>query len=137
MQHWLNTVGYGNRDISGGQTAFWLTSTLKISADEQMAMLRKLQLGSLAFSARTQEIVRKVSIWDQGDGWVLHSKTGTSGSKLPGGLGWYVGYIERGPDTYTFAMNIRGGPRPYGPEARKIAHGLFAKWGLMPGIKAE
>ena len=32
MQRGLDRIGYGNRDISGGLTRFWLQSSLKISA---------------------------------------------------------------------------------------------------------
>lgn len=36
MQRGLDRIGYGNRDISGGLTRFWLQSSLKISPREQV-----------------------------------------------------------------------------------------------------
>ena len=42
MQSWVDRFDYGNRDLSAGLTLFWLGSSLKISADEQIAFLSKL-----------------------------------------------------------------------------------------------
>ncbi len=41
MQASLDTVAYGNRDIAGGLTRFGPGSSLKISPDERMALLRR------------------------------------------------------------------------------------------------
>ena len=51
MQRGLDRIGYGNRDISGGLTRFWLQSSLKISPREQVGLLRALFNGSLPFAA--------------------------------------------------------------------------------------
>ncbi|MBP2666706.1 MAG: Beta-lactamase [Firmicutes bacterium] len=40
MQLYLDRIGYGNRDISGGLTRFWLRSSLQISAMEQVDVLK-------------------------------------------------------------------------------------------------
>jgi beta-lactamase class D len=41
MTDGLRRFDYGNCDTSGGVTNFWLDSTLRISADEQVAFLRR------------------------------------------------------------------------------------------------
>jgi len=38
---YLSNIAYGNQDISGGIDRFWLSSSLKISANEQVEFLRK------------------------------------------------------------------------------------------------
>ena len=53
MQRELDRIGYGNRDISGGLTRFWLQSSLKISPREQVGLLRALFNGSLPSPPRT------------------------------------------------------------------------------------
>jgi len=51
---------YGNRDIGGGIDRFWLTGDLRISAVEQFEFLRRLAAGTLPFSPRAQENVRRI-----------------------------------------------------------------------------
>jgi beta-lactamase class D len=57
MSNYVHHLDYGNADTSGGITNFWLESTLKISADEQVVFLRHLWSDSLP-SARTPSASR-------------------------------------------------------------------------------
>ena len=59
MQRGLDRIGYGNRDISGGLTRFWLQSSLKISPREQVGLLRALFNGSLPFAAEDIAVVKR------------------------------------------------------------------------------
>ena len=43
MQKFLADIPYGNADISTGIDKFWLGTSLKISADEQVEFLRRLR----------------------------------------------------------------------------------------------
>lgn len=107
MQAWIDKVGYGNRDIGGGIDRFWLgKGGLRISAVEQIAFLRRLADGTLPFSARSQDIVRRITIVEQSDGYVLHAKTGWKQVEGETGLGWYVGWVERDARRWFFALNI-------------------------------
>ena len=46
MKEYIEKIGYGSQDISSGIDIFWLprpdTTSIKISADEQVALLNKL-----------------------------------------------------------------------------------------------
>lgn len=108
MQDYLNKVNYGNKDISGGITKFWLQSSLKISPKEQVDMLRKFYEYQLPFSKRNIDIVKKIILLSEDNGTRLSGKTG-SGSK-PNSVeyinGWFVGYVEKDKNVYIFATNI-------------------------------
>lgn len=123
MQHWLDTLNYGNRDSTGGIDQFWLVSSLLISADEQVEFLRQLQSGELPTSERSEAIVKEILElpWD-GPG-VLRGKTGTGGSPAPGKatLGWFVGWVTINDTAHVFACNIEGGDEPTGLKAKAIA----------------
>lgn len=105
MQAALDAIGYGNRDISGGIDQFWLSSSLLISATEQVAFLRNFHAGGLGFSAADTGLVKDALIIDEDDNWQLSAKTG--GCSLGDGrfLGWYVGYVETPGNTVFFALN--------------------------------
>ena len=106
MQEWVRKVGYGNEAISGGIDRFWLGSSLRISADEQIDFLRKLYENKLPFSQRSLSIVKKILVRDATDAYVLHAKTGFATGPDGSAIGWYVGYIERKGNVYFFACNI-------------------------------
>ncbi|MBS4220648.1 class D beta-lactamase [Bacillus sp. FJAT-49711] len=106
MQSNVDKMNYGNRDISGGIDTFWLDSSLKISAREQVTFIEKLVKEKLPFDKQVLKTVKRMMINDDQDEYVIHGKTGTRLSDL--GLGWYVGYIETSKDTWVFATNVEG-----------------------------
>lgn len=77
MKEYLHRVQYGNEDISGGLTEFWIGSSLLISADEQVEFVRKLFENRLPYSERTMQIVRDVIRLKETPLSVLSGKTGS------------------------------------------------------------
>jgi beta-lactamase class D len=105
MKEWVDRIGYGNRDISGGIDQFWLSGGLRITARQQIDFLRRLRADDLPFSARTRSIVKDILILERSEAWVLRGKTGLSGLG-PGAVGWFVGWVERGDRAWFFASNM-------------------------------
>lgn len=105
MQAALDAMGYGNRDISGGIDQFWLSSSLRISAAEQVAFLRSFHAGHLGFAEAHAGLVKSALIIDVDDDWQLSAKTGGCELADERFLGWYVGYVESSEDTVFFALN--------------------------------
>lgn len=131
MQDYINKTNYGNKDISGGITKFWLQSSLKTSPIEQVNILRKFYDYQLPFSKRNIDIVKNVIVLTTENGIKLSGKTG-SGSKPNNNTpeskyisGWFVGYIEKNKDVYFFATNIEANETTEksagGQEAKEIA----------------
>ncbi|MCJ8008786.1 beta-lactamase class D [Lederbergia wuyishanensis] len=106
MQSNIDKMNYGNQDISGGIDTFWLDSSLKISAHEQVSFIEKLVKEELPFDKQVLKTVKRLMINDDQDSYVIHGKTGTRLSDL--GLGWYVGYVETSKDVWVFATNVDG-----------------------------
>ncbi|MDR4938558.1 class D beta-lactamase [Rossellomorea marisflavi] len=125
MSEYINAIGYGNRDISGGIDEFWLDSTLKISAVEQVDFMEELVEEDLPFSKKTQKTVKRMMIQDEQDTYTLHGKTGTRLSDMK--LGWYVGFIKTEKDTWLFAVNING----TGTEAKEILIDIAKHKGII------
>jgi len=94
MQKWIDSVKYGNRRIGGNIDEFWLNDTLKISADEQVGLVKKLYFDKLPFSQRSQRIVRSLMLQEDNADYRLYFKTGTS-QYDDRTLAWVVGFIER------------------------------------------
>ena len=115
MQGKFSKLNYGNKDLSGGIDRFWLDSSLKISAIEQVDFMEQLVKEELPFEEKHLKTVKRIMIQDEKDDYVLHGKTGTRLSDM--GLGWFVGYVETEKNVWLIAVNINGS----GSEAKNIA----------------
>ncbi len=131
MGHYVKALDYGNQDISGGITRFWLGSSLKISADEQVEFLRKLYEDALPIEPRHQALVREMLKLKKTPQYQLSGKTGTN---LVGGkatLGWFVGHLALADKAYVFACNIEAPDQATGSKARQIAEKALHAKGLI------
>lgn len=118
MQRGLDRIGYGNRDISGGLTRFWLQSSLKISPREQVGLLRALFNGSLPFAAEDIAVVKRDITLSSGKGLRFMGKTGSGSDDADRGIiGWFVGGVETPHNRWSFAVNIQGPDASGGPGA--------------------
>src|SRR5712671_5145762 len=73
MADFVQRLDYGNHTTSGGITNFWLESTLRISADEQVAFVRRLWADSLPVSKGVQQTTRELMELSRGnDGRIFY-----------------------------------------------------------------
>ncbi len=130
MKKYIDEIDYGTKDISAGIDVFWLNpkdaASIKISADEQVALLNKLLDGKLPFSKKNVAILKDVMNVLQTDKGTLYGKTGSCTN-----AGWFVGFVEHGGTTYVFACNITGGENPSGKTARSILESVLRSQGLL------
>jgi len=131
MNKYIRLTHYGNEDISGGLTTFWLGSSLKISADEQVEFLKKLYYEELPFSKRSMDIVRRIIRLTATPAGILSGKTGSDLVDGKGVLGWFVGYVEHDDHQYFFATNIQAADGASGRKAREISEGILHEAGLF------
>ncbi len=108
MQQYVEQFGYGNRDISGAIDQFWLKGKLKISALEQIAFLQRFYFQQLGVAKLSTDIVKQAIVLEKSPTWTLSGKTGMVGfgDATDVKLGWLVGYVETGNNTYIYAMNM-------------------------------
>lgn len=105
MQAKLTELNFGNADISAGIDQFWLDSSLRISPEEQVALLIKLAKRDVPFSPHAIDTLRTISIYETKGSQTLRAKTGSSGK----GRGWFVGWIEDGETPrYAYATLVHG-----------------------------
>jgi beta-lactamase class D len=108
MKEYVGKIGYGNGDASGPLNGFWLNSSLKISADEQVDFLRRLYQEELPVSKRSVAIVKEIMTLEETPDYRLSGKTGGGPLGENRFLGWFVGYVETKDNTYFFATEIEG-----------------------------
>lgn len=105
MQRALQQLSYGSQEIGPRVDRFWLDGPLTLSAVEQARFLARLALGTLPFPEAHQRSVREITLLEAHPTWSLHAKTGWQNA--PGaGVGWWVGWVERGATVHAFALNL-------------------------------
>jgi beta-lactamase class D len=133
-REWVNKLGYGNRDISGGVDKFWLWGGLRISPLEQIDFLRRFDGNQLPISERTADLVRDIMTLDVTDEYVLRGKTGsTAPADEPRELGWFVGWLELGERRVFFATLLDGHAAEVelGPVRRKVTERVLRARGYL------
>ena len=133
-REWVEKLGYGNRDISGGVDRFWMWGGLRISALEQIDFLRRFDGNKLPISARTADLVRDIMTLDVTESYVLRGKTGSvAPPDEPRELSWFVGWLELGERRIFFATLLDGhaeGVDPL-PMRRQVTERVLKSKGLM------
>jgi beta-lactamase class D len=132
MQQYVAAANYGNQDISGQIDTFWLEGGLRISADEQVELLRRLYKSELPFSQRPIDIVKDILVLEKTESYRLTGKTGSVQRVTPH-VGWFIGYLETKSNVLFFALNIESqGLDGDGNKAREIAQNVLRDLGWLP-----
>jgi len=121
IQRYLADFNYGNRDFSGdagknnGLQYAWLSSSLKISALEQLNFLNAMLCDKLSVNkkaiANTKKNMYQGKL-DNGADYYAKTGSGRHGHNErevnPSQLrdGWFVGFIEMGSEQYIFVSNL-------------------------------
>jgi beta-lactamase class D len=132
FQRYVDGFAYGNRDLTGnagkgdGLTQAWLMSSLRISTEEQVQLIRRFFAETLPVSKRACELTRaSTPSFSAEGGWAVQGKTGSGFLRDKKGnldrsrpLGWFVGWAEKDGRRVAFArlevgnmkMDSYGGP---------------------------
>jgi beta-lactamase class D len=137
LKKWIDSLQYGNKDIGADTTAFWHDNTLKINADQQLGLLKKLYFNQLPFFQRTQEIVRRMMTAENNSSFRLSYKT-AQGTKEDGhAIGWVIGWVEENKHPYFFVVNLESADpnKDLGAAGLGIAKGILQQLGFFQGKK--
>ncbi|WP_249209218.1 class D beta-lactamase [Magnetospirillum sulfuroxidans] len=144
FRRYITAFAYGNQDLSGtpgkhdGLSRAWLSSSLEISAHEQIAFLRKITRRHLPVAAHAYRMTELITRLDDAPaGWDLHGKTGTGAPATAEGgrdwdraYGWFVGWATRDNRTVIFARLIQDDGR------QEISAGLRARTAMVRDLPA-
>lgn len=109
MQHFLDTLGYGGR--YGRATVnkldtFWLDNSVKVTADEQIGLVKKLYFDQLPFKKWTQRVVKSMMLMENNNNYSLSYKTGMAYRENGNSIGWIIGWIVENKHPYPFVLQI-------------------------------
>ena len=126
IRNYIQQIGYGNENVSGRLSTYWLESSLKISPVEQVKLLTKLQNNSLGFSSENINAVKDAICLSSSDAGTFYGKTGTGRVDGQDVNGWFVGLLETADNTYFFATNIGADSDATGGNATEITMSILS-----------
>jgi len=104
---YVKLFDYGNKNLTGPPTRFWLAGEFRISANQQIEFLRKFYNYQLQVSKRSIDIVKDLIIIDHTDYYTLSGKTGGGMINNTDYIMWLVGYVEKDSQVYFYALNFK------------------------------
>ena len=126
VYNYIQEIGYGNENISGDYSTYWMESSLKISPIEQVELLTKLQNNSFGFASENINAVKDAICLSSSDAGTFYGKTGTGRVNGQDVNGWFIGYIETADNTYFFATNISADSDATGGNATEITMSILS-----------
>jgi len=106
LKKWIDSLHYGNRDLSGPIDSFWLNNHLKITSDEQLGLIKRLYFDQLPFFNRPQKLVRGMMPIESNSVYRLAYKTGQGIKEDGQAIGWVMGWVEENKHPYFFVVNM-------------------------------
>lgn len=140
MQRWLDSLGYaskyGRAIIHNDIDSFWLDNNIKITADEQLGLAKKLYFDQLPFQKRAQDIVKNVMLQEDNANYKLSYKTGWGFRENGNSIGWIVGWEQENLHPYFFVLQIEG---PHDMDVKtiriSILKNILIQYGFFKGRK--
>ena len=126
VQEYLHKIGYGNEDLSGNFSSYWMESSLKISPIEQVELLTRLQNQNLGFTPENVNAVKNAIHISSSSFGNFYGKTGTGRVNGQDINGWFIGFIENRDNTYFFATNIQSEQHATGSKASDITLSILS-----------
>ena len=137
IQAWIDSLGYGNKNISGAVDSFWLNNALKISPDEQLGLMKRLYFDQLPFRKSVHEMVKSVMLQEDNTAYKLSYKTGWGFDEQKNNIGWQVGWIEENNHVYFFVTFVKAGKDDIDMRTirKNITTGILKQLGFFEGKK--
>ena len=141
MQKYLDTLGYGQRygkfSITNNIDTFWLDNSLKITADEELGLVKKLYFDQLPFFKSTQKMVRDVMLQEENANYKLSYKTGWGFNRNGHAIGWITGWIEENRHPYFFVLQLVSDNHNYDmkPARTGVLKSILHQMGFFEGKK--
>ena len=123
---YIKEIGYGNKNMSGDFSTYWMESSLKISPIEQVELLTQLQNNNFGFAPENINAVKDSICLSSSDAGTFYGKTGTGRVDGQNVNGWFVGLLETADNTYFFATNIGADSDATGGNATEITMSILS-----------
>jgi beta-lactamase class D len=135
LQSWMDTLSYGNKITGKNVTSFWKDGSLKISADEQIWLVKLLYFKQLPLRKSVQDQVKRMMIQENNMKYQLAYSLGWGKTDNGNEMGWAIGWIEENRHVYFFAQNFESTDHAIQMHEvnKKILNNILADLGFFKG----
>ena len=137
MKFWLDSIGYGNKNMSSSLDSFWLNNDLKVSPDEQLGLMSKLYFEQLPFQKYAQQTVENMMLQEDDSLYKLSYATGSGIDEKNNSFGWVTGWIEENRHIYFFVTFVKTPDKAKDVKEAgiKISKAILKEMGFFKGEK--
>lgn len=123
-------IRYGSGNINTDLNSLWNGTGIKISAFEQVELLKKLYLNDFGFAEENITAVKNsMKVMSNGT-FQLYGKTGTGCADNKNVAGWFIGMAETQDNTYFFAFYLNSDDGADGMAAYETAMSVLGSLGI-------
>lgn len=126
LQSYIEQIGYGNQNINGELSSYWMESSLKISPIEQVELLTSLYFNDFGFTPENIQTTKESIQLFSDVNCTIYGKTGTGCIEEKNVNGWFIGFVESKNHTYFFATNIQAIDNATGSIASEITLSILS-----------
>jgi len=102
MMKAIDSIHYGKGVVSTNLNEFWRDQSLRITADEQLGLIKKMYFRELPFQKRSQEIYKKMISKEDNSNYRLSY---IEAADTLSNISWVLGYVEENKHIYFFVLN--------------------------------
>lgn len=98
----IDSIHYGKGMVSANLNEFWRDHSLRITADEQLGLIKKMFFKELPFQKRSQELFKKMISKEDNSNYHLSYLAATDNMSQ---MSWVLGFVEENKHIYFFVLN--------------------------------
>lgn len=103
---YVNAFDYGNKNLTGPPTRFWLVGDFKISAIQQVEFIKQFYNYKLPVHKENIDIIKNIILLEQTESYSFYGKTGGTDIGENEYIMWLVGFVETIDNVYFYALNF-------------------------------
>lgn len=129
-KEFFKEIGYGSGNLNADLDSLWNGTGIKISAFEQIELLKKLYLNDFGFAEENITAVKNSMELVSNGTFHLYGKTGTGCADNKNVAGWFIGFAETKENAYFFAFYLNSDDGADGMAAYQTAMSVLGDLGI-------
>jgi beta-lactamase class D len=128
----IDSIHYGKGVVSAQLDQFWKDGSLKITADEQLGLIKRSFFKELPFQKRSQEIFKKMILKEDNSNYKLSYITSTD-SVINNA--WVLGYEEENTHIYFFVLHTTSKTAVASNNSVVLLKKILLQQGFLQGLR--
>jgi len=128
----IDSIKYGKGVVSANMNEFWKDGSLKITADEQLGLIKRAYFKELPFQKRSQEIFKKMMVKEENSNYklsYLHATDSLTNNS------WVLGFEEENTHIYFFVLHTTAKTATASNNTVVLLKKILLEQGFLQGLR--